>query len=119
MDVPVFIEALARELKATVEEIAPIADPVSRTFVIKAALPQDAALRPGMFGRFRTACTKRQALLIPTAAVTRIGQLESVQVAAEGGSRQRNIRTGKAFGSQTEVLSGLDEGERVVMPPTR
>ncbi len=119
MEVPVFIEALARELKASVEEIAPIADPVSRTFVIKASLPQDAALRPGMFGRFRTACTKRHALLIPTAAVTRVGQLESVQVATEGGARQRNIRTGKAFGDQTEVLSGLEEGERVVMPPTR
>lgn len=119
LEVPAYIEALARELKASVEEIAPIADPVSRTFMIKAALPPDAGLRPGMFGRFRTACTKRHALLVPSTAVSRVGQLESVQVVAEGAVRQRNIRTGKTFGSQIEVLSGLNEGERVVMPPTR
>ncbi|MCC6740746.1 MAG: efflux RND transporter periplasmic adaptor subunit [Planctomycetia bacterium] len=116
MEVPVFVEALSRDLQASVEEISPMADPVSRTFLVKAALPSDAALRPGMFGRFRTACTKREALLVPAAAVRRIGQLESVEVVADGVVRQRNIRTGKAFGADVEVLSGLEAGERVVVP---
>jgi len=116
MEVPVLVESIGKELVATVEEIAPAADPVSRTFLIKAALPPDAALRPGMFGRFRTSCSKRFALLIPESAVSRVGQLESVQVAAPDGARQRNVRTGRKFDGRIEVLAGLDEGERVVIP---
>lgn len=116
MEVPVFVEALSRDLRASVEEISPMADPVSRTFLVKAALPSDAALRPGMFGRFRTACSKREALLVPASAVRRIGQLESVDVVTDGGVRQRNVRTGKAFGADVEVLSGLEAGERVAVP---
>jgi multidrug efflux pump subunit AcrA (membrane-fusion protein) len=58
-------------------------------------------------------------LLIPAAAVMRSGQLESLRVVVEGGPRTRNVRTGKTYGDQVEVLSGVLEGEKVVVGETR
>ena len=54
-----------------------------------------------------------------TAAVRRVGQLELVEVVEEGRPERRAIRTGRVFGEngeEVEVLSGLREGEEVVLP---
>jgi len=55
--------------------------------------------------------------LIPAAAVQYIGQLEVVKVLSEGRQLMRHIRTGKTFGDQVEVISGLHEGETVIAHP--
>jgi RND family efflux transporter MFP subunit len=115
MNVLVRADGVAEDLEATIEEIAPAADPKTRTFLLKAALPENPALRAGVFGRFREPCGKREALLIPEAAVLRAGQIESVRVLEGGTIRTRNIRTGKKFGESVEVLAGLDEGEIVLL----
>jgi len=114
-DVAVHLEAPAQDLTARIDEIAPAADPQTRTLLIKAALPPLPELRPGTYARVRTACGRRVALLIPAAAVTRIGQIESVRVASDGSVRRRNVRTGKTFATEVEIVSGLQPGERVVL----
>ena len=120
MDVRVRIDALGDDRSATVEEIAPVADPQSRTFLVKAALPAGLAIRPGTFGRLLQPCGKRRALLIPAAAVSRAGQIETVRVLEEGGAaRHRHVKTGKAHGDRLEVLSGLREGETILLEEGR
>ena len=47
----VWIDAVAKEFDARVDEIVPSADPGSRTFLVKAGLTGASALFPGMFGR--------------------------------------------------------------------
>lgn len=103
------------ETAATVEEIAPMADPRSRTVLVKSALPARDDLRPGMFATLRIACGSHPALLIPARAVRRTGQLESVRVVAGGETRLRSIRTGKPQGDLVEILSGLEAGETVIV----
>ena len=103
------------EMTAHLEEIATVADPQSRTRLVKAALPSHADLRPGMFATLRFACGTHTALLVPARAVHRTGQLESVDVVIEGGAHLRNVRTGKTYGEQIEVLSGLKPGETVLV----
>jgi RND family efflux transporter MFP subunit len=105
----------AREVRATIDEIAPAADPQTRTVLVKAALPEGTALRAGTFARLRQPCGKRAALLVPAAAISRAGQLESVRVLESGAARTRNVRTGKGHGDEVEVLAGLDEGEVVLI----
>jgi len=114
MEVRVRIDSIGREMVARLEEIAPVADPESRTFLLKAALPADEAVRPGMFGRFIQPCGRKSALLVPASAVTRAGQLEIVRVLENGEARVRHVRTGKTYGELVEVLSGLREGERIL-----
>jgi RND family efflux transporter MFP subunit len=100
------------EYPARLEEIAPAADPRSRTVHIKAAL--DAAAQPGAFAWLRQSCGEREVLLIPAGAVQRAGQLESVRVLIDGKPRLRHVRTGKAVDGQVEILSGLHEGDEVL-----
>lgn len=114
MEVRVRIDSVGREMVARLEEVAPVADPESRTFLLKAALPSAEAVRPGMFGRFIQPCGTKSVLLVPASAVTRAGQLEIVRVLEDGGARVRHVRTGKTYGELVEILSGLREGERVL-----
>jgi RND family efflux transporter MFP subunit len=118
-EVVVRLESLQRDSTARIEVIAPVADAQSRTFLVKAALPPQAGLRAGIFGALRVLCGTHPALLIPLSAVTRTGQLENVRVVVDGGLQIRNVRTGKAYGEQVEVLSGLLEGEKVVVGEAR
>jgi RND family efflux transporter MFP subunit len=119
MEVRTRIDSVGGEVAAKVEEISPVADPQSRTFLIKAALPPGRGLRPGTFGRFLQPCGKKTALLVPAAAVSRSGQLEMVRILEEGEARTRHVKTGKAHGDRVEILSGLREGERVLVEAGR
>lgn len=100
---------------AVAEEIAPAADPRSRTVLVKASLNGAADLQPGAFAWLEQACGRRSALLIPAAAVSRSGQLESVRLLEGKQTLLRHVRAGKSRDGWVEVLSGLKEGELVVM----
>jgi len=109
------IETLNLQLSAEVDEIIPEVDPQTRTILIKAALPPTEGLQPGLFGWLDQACSKHEALLIPTTAVRRIGQLEVVKVVSKDNVLSRHVRTGKSHDQLIEIQSGLHEGEVVVV----
>ena len=114
--VPVVLDAFGKgELAGTVAEIVPSADPASRTFVVKIDLPSDPAVRSGMFGRARFETGEKQTLTVPATAVVQRGQLTGVYVIGDGDvAHLRLITIGKHYGSDIEVLSGLEPGERIV-----
>lgn len=101
--------------ETTIEERAPEADPTTRTFRVKAALPEGTKARPGNFGRLRFPVGEREVLLVPAAAVRRIGQLETVRVLEGDRVLVRHVRTGEDLDGGLEVLSGLSAGEKVVV----
>lgn len=103
------------ETRAVVDEIQPAADPGTRTVLVKARLPEDSGARPGAFGWLYQACGQDTVLLVPESAVSRIGQLESVRLLVDGQPRLRHVRTGKRFDAQVEILSGLKEGDTVLL----
>jgi RND family efflux transporter MFP subunit len=105
------IQTLGHVVQATIEEIAPYADPVTRTFLVKAALPDTPGVYPGMFGRLLIPVMEEETLLIPEAALTRVGQLEMVNVQRDDGFQSVYIKTGRQFGSKVEVLSGLTSSD--------
>ena len=116
----VYVDALRREVEATIDEIVPQADAPSRTFLVKASLPQSDDLFEGMFGRLRIPSGQRRHLCLNMDAVVRIGQLEFVDVVMEDGIIERRlIKTGQlGTPGHQEVLSGLEAGERVVLQTT-
>lgn len=111
------IDALGRELPVTVDEIVPSADPGSRSITVRALLPTDDALYPGMFGRLLIPVGETERLYVPARAIRRLGQLEFVEVLEDARGVRRFIRTGRENDqAQLEVLSGLRAGETVLIP---
>ncbi|MDQ7812620.1 efflux RND transporter periplasmic adaptor subunit [Brevundimonas sp.] len=74
-----------------------------------------ARLRPGMYGQIVFGGESGTALLVPSEAVIRTGRRTLVMLALEGGRYQpAEVRVGREAGGQTQILAGLNEGERVV-----
>lgn len=117
--VPASIDALGvAELPGKVVQIVPAADPASRSLLVKVELPSDPRLRSGLFGRARFPRGERTLLSIPRAAVVERGQLQGVFVIdADQMAGLRYITLGKTIGDQVEVLSGLQDGEKLVAAP--
>lgn len=109
---------LARIVEGTVSEISPVADPVSRTFLVKLDLPPIDGLRTGQFGRVSVPVAETRLLLVPRRAVVKRGQMELVFVARDGQAALRLVKTGKTLNDRVEILSGLEAGEAVVIRDT-
>ncbi|WP_461784018.1 efflux RND transporter periplasmic adaptor subunit [Prosthecobacter sp.] len=109
---------LAKVIEGTVSEISPVADPVSRTFNVKLDLPATEGLRTGQFGRVSVPVAEVKLLLVPQSAVLKRGQMELVFVAQNGKAALRLVKTGKMLEDRVEVLSGLEEGEQVIVSET-
>jgi RND family efflux transporter MFP subunit len=102
---------------ATIAEIARI-DPMAHSFAVTLDVAPDASWRSGFFGRARFSAGEAERLTVPTAAVVQRGQLSYVyQVGADGHARLRVVSLGRAADDRVEVLSGLNDGDRVVINP--
>jgi RND family efflux transporter MFP subunit len=112
---PVRIDVLPTGLRGTVAEISPTGDPGSRTFLVKLDLPPHPALRAGQFGRVALPVGQTTALRVPASAVVQRGQMELVFVVEDGQARLRIVRTGRRFGEEVELVSGMEGGETLVV----
>lgn len=111
------IDALHRSFVGSLREIVPQSDPGTRTFLVKISLSPDPQLVNGLFGRLKVPRGEYHALSIPENAVQETGQLYFVNaIDGEGHSRRRFVTLGKRHESSVEILSGLSEGEEVVVP---
>ncbi|MBI2813778.1 MAG: efflux RND transporter periplasmic adaptor subunit [Opitutae bacterium] len=114
--VGVVLDENAIPLLGDLEEISGAADAVSRSILVKVALPPGAA-RSGQFARLRVASGETAALLAPGAALTRFGQMERVFVVEAGHAVLRLVKTGRVIDERVEILSGLNAGETVILAP--
>lgn len=109
------VPAASVSITGTVTEIAPGADPISRTSRVKLDLPTTQGLRSGQFGRVAVPLAEVSALRVPAAAVVVRGQMEIVFVVANEHAQLRLVKTGKHLADEVEILSGLTAGETVVV----
>jgi membrane fusion protein, multidrug efflux system len=111
------IDALgADDLEGGVSEITPAVDPMSRSYTVKIDLPSRQGLRSGLYGVARFTSGRKQAMVVPRTAVVERGQLAGVFVVDDASvARLRLVKTGKSYGENVEVMSGLSDGERIVV----
>lgn len=117
--ISVNIDTIGHPCEGRVSEIVPEAEAASRTFEVKVTGPCPPGVYSGMFGRLLIPLDDESVLVIPRSAVEHIGQLELVEVVEADRLRRRAVKLGRLFGDEVEVLSGLREGERVVVRPTQ
>jgi RND family efflux transporter MFP subunit len=113
--IEVSIPAIRQSFGATVAEVSPTADAASRTFLVKLDLPTSPDLRAGQFGRAAVPVGEAKSIRIPASALVKRGQMEIVFVNDSGKAQLRLIRTGKIFSDGVEILSGLSEGDAVIL----
>jgi multidrug efflux pump subunit AcrA (membrane-fusion protein) len=112
-----------QEFSGQVTEIVPASDPGSRSSTVKIDLldvkgssGSRAVLRSGLYGRARFSIGQKQILKVPVKAILQRGQLVSVFVVDSSQILHlRLIKTGKQYSDQLEVLSGLNDGDRIVV----
>lgn len=104
-------------LEARVEFIDPMLTEATRTLRVRFALPNPRGdLRPGMYGTALFKLPARRALMVARDAVVDTGSAQYVYVLADGGVYQpRAVRVGARLKDSVEILSGLEEGEKIVV----
>lgn len=95
-------------------------DPVTRSVTVRAEIPnRDGALRPGMFMTVRLQGAASATLLVPEAAI--IPEQGRMYVFALNGTtaQRREVKIGRRRPGEVEIVSGLQEGDRVVVDGTQ
>jgi hypothetical protein len=114
--VSVTIDGIDRTFPARVAEVVPSVDAAARTGTVKIDLPSLPELRSGLFGRAQFDAGGRKVLTVPRAGVMERGQLQSVYIAENNMAHTRMVTIGAKLKDKVEVLSGLNQGDRVIFP---
>ncbi len=114
-EVTVRLSDSSAPLKGRVTEIVPLSNPATHTAQFKVDLAARSSATPGSFARVDIPSGSRNVMLLPRQAVRESGQLAGVFI-VDGASRAR-YRLAKITGydaDRVEVLSGIQQGEKVV-----
>ncbi len=116
--VEITLDRASGACQGVVSRIVSEIDPLSRTQLVKVRIENPPAdLLPGAFGRLWVRDDPRQAILVPVSAITRVGQLEFVQVVRDGRAIRRAVRTAPVSDGVGEALAGLEAGDVVLTHP--
>ena len=113
------VDALpGKTFSGTIKRIYPTIDPMTHTVNVEVQVPNtDRQLRPGMYAKVNVTFGHNRSIVVPDAAVVRLqgsGQ-RNVFVVEDGIAVQKEVSLGRHFDGQYEILSGLEEGEQVVV----
>lgn len=106
------------DFDGTIQALLPQVDPATRTLRARIELANpDGLLVPGMLVQMALADTRgTTALLVPSESVIHTGRRSLVMLAEdEGRFRPVEVETGLESGGRTEILRGLQAGEKVVV----
>ncbi|MDQ6885837.1 MAG: efflux RND transporter periplasmic adaptor subunit [Gemmatimonadota bacterium] len=105
-----------RPFKGRVAYVYPTLDSASRAIRARVVVANTGGfLKPGMYATVRLSTPSRSALTVPSSAVLRTGERNVVFVDTGNGELvPHDVEIGRTAGDYTEVLSGLEPGQRVV-----
>jgi Cu(I)/Ag(I) efflux system membrane fusion protein len=105
-----------RLISGRVAYVYPTLDSSARTVRARVQIPNAAGLlKPGMYATVTLTTPARSALTVPTSALVRTGERTLVFVdMGNGRLMPQEVETGRGGDQYTEVLSGLEPGQRVV-----
>lgn len=123
MPVTINIKSLNKEVSGKVAEVSLSAKNTGGQYLVKINLNSlDKEILSGMFVnvQFETARSNKETtvnsdrVLVPLTALVHKGQLTGIYTIANNTAILRWLRTGKTFGSDVEVLSGLSANEQYI-----
>ncbi|WP_181257098.1 efflux RND transporter periplasmic adaptor subunit [Pseudaminobacter soli (ex Li et al. 2025)] len=109
-------DAAGRISAGTVSSVAEKVDRATRLGTVRIALENGAGLKPGMFARVSIDASNRPALTVAENALVWRGSKPAVFVLGDDGKvKSRSVETGQRAGGRVAILSGLSEGESIVV----
>lgn len=124
MPVKVVVKSINKEVTGKVSEVSLSAKNTGGQYLVKVTLDQlDKEILSGMFVNVQFLTVKKSAsavntnkVLVPEGVLVKNGQLTGIYtIGNENRAILRWIRTGKTFGNQVEVLSGLSADEKYIV----
>ena len=111
------IDALAgRDIKAIVAQVVPAADIRTHSFIVKIDVPSDKSLITGMYGKALFSIGKREAILVPKAAIVEQSGISGVYIiSADESAVFQMIQLGDTIGDSVEAVTGLKPGDQVIV----
>jgi RND family efflux transporter MFP subunit len=117
-EVRVTVEGDSTVHTGNIVRLSPAIATQSRMLVVEAEVRNNGALRPGSFARAEiVADAKTTASAVPTNTIVAFAGIEKVVLIQDGKAVEKPISTGRRSGDWTEVLSGLNVGDTVVINP--
>ena len=120
----VTVDAVSTQsLRGVVDRVNPAADVTQGVATYPAVIKVTGApgeIRPGMSARVTIVVEQKQSvLLVPNRALRTRGRDRVVAIEKDGALEWVTVQVGSANDTQSEITSGLEEGQRVVTnPPT-
>lgn len=97
-----------------IDSVSGTLDPATRTLKVRVALGNPSQkLKPEMFAAIHVDLGSHKAIVVPTSAVIHEGLNTIVFVDNHGKPEQQNVTTGQAVDGKIEIISGIQEGQRV------
>jgi RND family efflux transporter MFP subunit len=115
--VQVKVSATGRVFTGKIIRFTRALDTDTRTMLTEVDVPnEDLVLSPGMYAETKIQLQQKEnALILPTQAIVQNGDQSYVLVVdAANRVRKRNVTLGIQTANRTEILSGLNHGERVI-----
>ena len=111
----VFTGLPGHSYKGRVAYVYPTLQPEARTITARIVVPNTAGvLKPGMYATVRLSTPNRAALTAPSSAILQTGDRNIVFVdMGKGILMPHDVELGRVAGEYTEILSGLEAGQRV------
>jgi RND family efflux transporter MFP subunit len=107
-----------KSFEGTVKRLYPTMDAVSHTFNVEVSIPNTKReLRPGMYVRANVDFGDNRSITVPDTAISKMqgsGTRSVFVINDEGCAEMRVVTLGRHWDGKYEVLSGLEEGEKVV-----
>lgn len=108
-----------KEFNGTVVRLYPVMDAASHTFNVEVQVRNERReLRPGMFARVKVNFGSNNSIVVPDSAVLKqqgSGQRTVYVVNAENVAELKLVTIGRHFDGKYEIVSGLEEGDKVVV----
>jgi membrane fusion protein, multidrug efflux system len=109
-----------RTFDGKVTRTAHALDPATRTLTTQIDIPnRDGALLPGMYAQVSLAAERIDSpLMIPPSALVADASGTRVAVVEHGAIRWRRVKVDSNLGDELAILSGLSDGEQIVVAPS-
>jgi multidrug efflux pump subunit AcrA (membrane-fusion protein) len=116
--VDVLIDALNENYEGVVDTVIPTADAVSKTFTVKVKIPnKDLKILVGMSAKLKinSGTLDNVIMAVQNAVLEDSDGTKSIFIAKNGKAQKREVKTGPVKGDKVVLLSGAEQGEKLIV----